>query len=226
MQPLRRVRLCAVAPRVGHADELALAVGHPLHAALGQVDKSLRVDRLVRVVHLEGLARAGEVVREQAVVEEARRVHKGRDRAAELVIHHAEDLGHGGLAALVLGQVAFHGAHAHPMRDFELRPGAGGRLVVAAVREHAVEALGREAAGRGKADPSRAARDDRDVGCLSAATQRVCTAKTRRVVRDNRGQAARQKAGERKHASQGSCARRRHREFEGTRARQRHRCVK
>ena len=66
-----------VAPRVAHTDELALAILHAAEAALGQVDEGLGVDRLVRVVHLEALHRAVEVMAEQIVGEEAGRVHEG-----------------------------------------------------------------------------------------------------------------------------------------------------
>ena len=73
-----------VPPRVAHADELALAILHAGEAALGQVDEGLGVDRLVRVVHLEALHRAVEVMAEQIVREEAGGVHEGAHLARVL----------------------------------------------------------------------------------------------------------------------------------------------
>ena len=92
--------------------------------------------------------------------------------AAQLLVHEPEDLRHGRRAALVLGEVAAHGAHAHAVRRLELRPGARRLLVVAAVREHAVEALRRQPVRRREPDSAGAARDDGDGGGLRGAVHR------------------------------------------------------
>ena len=117
-----------------------------------------------------------------------------RHLAAQLLVDHPEDFGDRRSAALVLGEVAAHGAHAHVVRRLELRPGARRLLVVASVREHAVEALLRQPVRRGEPDPAGAARDDGDGRSLSLRGAVHCSAARAagaRQRRDEGGQAAR-----------------------------------
>ena len=79
------------------------------------------------------------------------------------------------------------------MRSLELRPGARRLLVVAAVREHAVEALLCQAVRRGEPDSAGAARDDGDGGSLRGAVHcSAARAAGARQWRDEGGQAARE----------------------------------
>ena len=119
--------------------------------------------------------------------------------AAQLLVHQPEDLRHGRHAALVLGEVAAHGAHAHAVRRLELRPRARRLLVVAAVREHAVEALRRQPVRRREPDSAGAARDDGDGGGLRGAVHRsgAARAAVARQRRDERRHAARERQEER-----------------------------
>ena len=129
--------------------------------------------------------------------------------AAQLLVHQPEDLRHGRRAALVLGEVAAHGAHAHAVRRLELRPRARRLLVVAAVREHAVEALRRQPVRRREPDSAGAARDDGDCGGLRGAVHRsgAARAAVARQRRDERRHAARERQEESEpHCGAPSCS--------------------